>query len=81
VHGAAIIVTRSLCSVTLLLFKFQFIELMILSHLSCFGKKGAQRSRPKGRYAQMRPLRYPLPHRHPAFKNVPIFERFHGANL
>ena len=27
------------------------------------------------------PLRYPQPHRHPAFKNVPIFERFHLANL
>ena len=28
----------------------------------------------------MRPLRYPQPHRHPAFKNVPIFERLHSAD-
>ena len=44
-------------------------------------RKVPQRSRPKGRFEQMRPLRYPPPHRHPAFKNVPIFERLHSANL
>jgi len=35
----------------------------------------------RGATGQSRPLRYPPPHRHPAFKNVPIFERFHSANL
>jgi len=44
-------------------------------------RKVPQRSRVKGRFAQMRPLYNPPPHRHPAFKNVPIFERFHAANL
>ena len=44
-------------------FKFQFIELITPSPFSCFGKKRAKRSRPKGRYGQMRPLRYPPPHR------------------
>jgi len=48
---------------------------------SCFGKKRAKRSRVKGRYEQMRPLYNPPPHRHPAFKNVPIFERLQFANL
>ena len=51
------------------------------SPFSCFGKKSTKRSRPKGRYGQMRPLYNPPPHRHPAFKNVPIFERLHSANL
>ena len=61
--------------------KFEFIAPILYSHLSCFGKKGAQRSRVKGRFGQMRPLYNPPPHRRPAFKNVPIFERFHSANL
>ena len=31
--------------------------------------------------SKSRPLYNPQPHRHPAFKNVPIFERFHVTNL
>ena len=50
-------------------------------YFSCFGKKSTKRSRAKGRYGQMRPLYNPPPHRHPAFKNVPIFERFHLTSL
>ena len=38
-------------------------------------------SRAKGRYGEMRPLCNPPPHRHPAFKNAPIFERFHLTNF
>jgi len=44
-------------------------------------RKVPQRSRVKGRFGQMRPLYKPPPHRRPAFKNVPIFERLHSANL
>ena len=36
---------------------------MVVKPFSCSGKKRAKRSRPKGRYEQMRPLRYPPPHR------------------
>ena len=36
---------------------------MVVKPFSCSGKKRAKRSRPKGRYGQMRPLRYPPPHR------------------
>ena len=51
-------------------------------HLSCFGKKGAQRSRLKEALRANAPsLRIHPPHRHPAFKNVPIFERFHSTML
>ena len=35
---------------------------MVVKPFSCSGKKRAKRSRPKGRYGQMRPLRYPPPH-------------------
>ena len=34
---------------------------MVVKPFSCSGKKRAKRSRPKGRYGQMRPLRYPPP--------------------
>ena len=57
--------------------KFQFSELLVYTYFSCFGKKSTKRSRVKGRFGQMRPLYNPPPHRHPAFKNVPIFERLH----
>ena len=36
-----------------------------------------QRSRPKGRYEQMRPLWKPQPQLHPTPENVPIFGRLH----
>ena len=61
--------------------RIPFFEPSMNMPFSCFGKKRAKRSRLKGRYEQMRPLKYPQPHRHPAFKNVPIFERLHSANL
>jgi len=49
---------------------------------SCFGKKRAKRSRLKEALRTNAPsLRIHPPHRHPAFKNVPIFERFHDTNL
>ena len=50
-------------------------------YLVCGGKKSTKRNRVKGRFEQMRPHYNPPPHRQPAFKNVPIFERFHSANL
>jgi len=56
-------------------------RLLTNTYFSCVGKKSTKRSRVKGRYVQMRPLYNPPPHRHPAFKNVPIFERLHSANL
>ena len=59
--------------------KLEFVDHL---HLSCFGKKGAQRSRLKEALRANAPsLRIHPPHRHPAFKNVPIFERLHSANL
>jgi len=61
--------------------KFQFIDLLSFRTFLVSARKVPQRSRVKGRFAQMRPLYNPPPHRHPAFKNVPIFERFHAANL
>ena len=64
------------------MFKFQFIAQMTSSSFSCFGKKRTKRSRRKEALRTNAPsLRILPPHRHPAFKNVPIFERLHSANL
>ena len=61
----------------------RFIAPMNAPYFSCFGKKSTKRSRHRRGATCKCALSYvPLqPHRQPAFKNVPIFERFHFANL
>ena len=61
--------------------KLEFIAPLSFCTFLVSARKVPQRSRVKGRYGQMRPLYNPPPHRHPAFKNVPIFERLHFTNL
>ncbi len=63
--------------------KLGFIAPMNAPYFSCFGKKSTKRSRHRRGSSGKCALSYvPLqPHRHPAFKNVPIFERLHTGNL
>ena len=62
--------------------KLRFIDPINAPYFSCFGKKSAKRNRHRRGASDKCALSYvPLqPHRHPAFKNVPIFERLHIAN-
>ena len=61
--------------------KFQFSELTTIRPFLVSARKGPKEADLRGATGKSRPLRYPPPHRHPAFKNVPIFERLHSTKL
>jgi len=62
--------------------KLKFTELLNLRTFLVSSRKVPQRSRLKEALRANAPsLRIHPPHRHPAFKNVPIFERLLSANL